>query len=89
MLQNSQFQGIKGLDGHGQGRKQAWGAVITIGQKDPQKGFPRDTDKFFIKKPQAISKKVGSRTTLYRENDPDFVKYNNSDKPNLRQSIRS
>ena len=82
------FQGIKGLDGHGHGRKQAWGAVPTIGQKDPKKGFPTNTDKFFIKKPQAISKKIGSRTTLYRENDPEFAKFNLSDTQKLRQTIR-
>ena len=88
MEQFSQFQGIKGLIGHGKGRKQAWGAVLTIGQKDPNKGFPTDTDKFFIKKPQAITKKMGPRTTLFRENDPEFSKFNNSDNIKLRQTIR-
>ena len=82
------FQGIKGLDGHGHGRKQAWGAVLTIGQKDPNKGFPANTDKFFIKKPQAVSKKMNGRMTLVRENDPEFSKFNYSETQKLRQTIR-
>lgn len=85
---NQTFQGIKGLEGHAKGRKQAWGAVVTIGEKDTNKGFPTNTDQFFIKKPQAVSKKIGNRTTLYRENDPDFLKYNHSQKITLRQIIR-
>jgi hypothetical protein len=84
----NQFQGIEGLSGHGEGRKQAYGAVLTIGQKDPQKGFPKDTDKFFIKQPQTISKKVGARTMLLRENDPDFNRFHLSEKSQLRQIIR-
>jgi len=87
-MQNTIYQGIKGLEGHAQGRKQAWGAVVTIGEKDVNKGFPTNTDKFFIKKPQAVSKKIGNRMTLYRENDPEFNKYNQSQNLKLRQTIR-
>lgn len=83
-----QYQGIDGLSGHAEGRKQAWGAVLTIGRKDPKKGFPTDTDKFFIKKPQTVSTKIGNRTTLFRENDPEFNRFHLSDKPQLRQIIR-
>jgi len=82
------MNGIEGLTGHAEGSKQAWGAVLTIGRKHPEKGFPTDTDKFFVKQPQTISKKVGNRTTLYRENDPDFNRFHLSDKPQLRQIIR-
>ena len=41
------MNGIEGLTGHAEGSKQAWGAVLTIGRKHPEKGFPTDTDKFF------------------------------------------
>jgi hypothetical protein len=87
-MKSTPFQGIEGLTDHGTGRKQAWGAAVTIGTRHPQKGYPTDTEKFYIKKPQAISKSVGSRSMLVRENDPDFWRYNDSDKLELRQQIR-
>jgi hypothetical protein len=84
------YQGILGLDTEekGHGRLQAWGACLTIGQKDPRRGFPTDTDKFFIKKPTPTLKKIGGRNVLYRENDPTFSRYNGSDKYELRNVIR-
>ena len=83
------FQGIEGLGQNaGSGRNQAWGAVITIGTKDPNRGNPSQTDKFFVKKPHSISKKIGSRSVIMREPDPDFERYNQSNKPALRQTIR-
>tara|TARA_R110000824_G_scaffold36410_8_gene113283 strand:+ start:6612 stop:7457 length:846 start_codon:yes stop_codon:yes gene_type:complete len=89
MNQNYQFQGIDGLGKNaGSGRNQAWGAVVTIGEKDSKRGNPTATDKFFIKKPQAVTKKINGRSTLIRENDPDFVRYNDSQNPSLRQTIR-
>ena len=83
-----QYNGIQGLEGHGVGRKQAWGAVVTIGQRHPQKGYPTDSDKFFIKKPQALNKTVNGKSMLIREADPDFWKFNESEKMELRQNIR-
>mgnify|MGYP003658203573 CR=1 FL=1 len=82
------FQGIEGLTGHAEGRKQAWGGVVTIGTRHIEKGFPTEQDKFFIKKPQAISIQRGGKSFLYREPDPDFTRYNQSTKPELRQAIR-
>jgi len=82
------IQGIEGLVGHGEGRKQAIGAVITIGTRDKQKGFPTDKEKFHIKKTQAITIQNGGRSFLYREHDPDFWRFNQSDKLELRQAIR-
>ena len=68
------FQGIKDLDSN----PQSWGVVTTIGQRS-NKGIPTDTDKFFIKRPNAVPKKFGSRTGLVRENDPEFAQFNKSD----------
>ena len=85
---HSTFQGIDGLTGHGEGRKQAIGAVVTIGTRHPEKGFPTDQGQFYIKKPQAITNQNGGRSFLYREPDPDFWRFNQSDKPELRQTIR-
>ena len=85
------YQGIEGLGSnknHGHGRNQAWGAVLTIGQKNQAKGYPCDTDKFFIKVPQTSTKRVGGRTVLMRENDPEFGRFHASDKPELRSVIR-
>tara|TARA_R100001082_G_C4335792_1_gene147727 strand:+ start:148 stop:1026 length:879 start_codon:yes stop_codon:yes gene_type:complete len=72
----------------GHGRLQAWGNVLTIGQKDPKRGFPTNTDKFFIKRPQPVIKRLGGRSVLMRENDPEFQGYNLSEKPELRHIIR-
>ena len=83
------FQGIDGLGQNaGSGRNQAWGAVITIGTKDPNRGNPSQTDKFFVKKPHSVAKKIGGRSSIFREPDPDFDRFNNSNNPALRQTIR-
>ena len=77
------FQGIKDLDSN----PQSWGVVTTIGQRS-NKGVPTDTDKFFIKRPNAVPKKFGSRTGLVRENDPEFAQFNKSDNVKLRSALR-
>ena len=77
------YQGIDGMEG----AAQTFGTVITIGERSP-KGIPVNTDKFFIKRPIAISKQLGSRKGLVRENDPEFARFNNSDKPELRTVAR-
>ena len=83
-----QYFGIEGLSGHGEGNKQAWGNAVTIGTRHPQKGYPTETNKFFIKYPMAINKQVNGKSMLFRECDPDFWRFNESDKPELRQNIR-
>jgi len=85
---HSNIQGIDGLTGHGEGRKQALGAVVTIGTRHKEKGFPIDQNHFYIKKPQAITIKNGAKSFYFREPDPDFRRFNNSDKLELRQVIR-
>ena len=77
------FQGIEGLGS----KFQPFGNVVTIGERGPS-GAPTNVDKFFIKKPNALLKKFGKRTQATRENDPEFIRYNNSERPELRQNIR-
>jgi hypothetical protein len=77
------YQGIQGLEGSGN----SFGTVLTIGEKGP-KGNPTNTHQFFIKKPQAVTKQLGSRKGLVRENDPEFVQFNKSDRPELRSVMR-
>ena len=77
------YQGIEGLDGS----FQTYGTVLTIGERSA-KGIPTNTDKFFIKRPIAVKKQLGSRKGLVRENDPEFSRFNGSDKPELRSVIR-
>ena len=77
------YQGIDGLDG----ASQTFGTVLTIGERS-NRGIPTNTDKFFIKKPIAVSKQLGSRKGLVRENDPEFARFNGSDKAELRSVIR-
>ena len=78
------FQGIAGLDGNG---NQPWGAVITIGEKGPS-GAPTNTDRFFIKKPQAETAEFRGRSALVRRNHPDFEKFNRLDDVRWRQTRR-
>ena len=78
------FQGIAGLDGNG---NQPWGAVVTIGEKGPS-GAPTNTDRFFIKKPQAETTEFRGRSGLVRRNHPDFEKFNQFDDLRWRQTIR-
>ena len=78
------FQGIAGLDGNG---NQPWGAVVTIGEKGPS-GAPTNTDRFFIKKPQAETTEFRGRSGLVRRNHPDFEKFNHLDDLRWRQTIR-
>ena len=77
------YQGIEGLDGS----RNTFGTVLTIGEKSPT-GNPTNTHQFFIKKPQAVLKQMGKRKGLVRENDPEFVQFNRSDRPELRTVIR-
>jgi hypothetical protein len=77
------YQGIEGLDGD----YQTFGTVITIGERSPT-GIPINTDKFFIKRPTPVLRQLGKRKGLVRENDPEFIQFNQSDRPELRQTIR-
>ena len=42
------FNGIDGLTGHAEGTKQAWGAVLTIGRKHPEKVSQRIQTNFLL-----------------------------------------
>ena len=77
------YQGIEGLEGS----RNTFGTVLTIGEKGA-KGNPTNTHQFFVKKPQAVTKQLGSRKGLVRENDPEFVQFNKSDRPELRSVMR-
>ena len=81
-------QGIDGLEGHAEGRKQAHGAVLTIGTRHPERGHPIDQGRFWIKQTQAVKVEHGGKSFLTREPDPAFSRYNLSDKDELRKVIR-
>lgn len=71
------MRGIKGLEG-----REPVGAVLTIGTKGPS-GNPTDTDRFYIKVPDA--KKEG--TGLVRDGHPSFAAFNSAD-ASMRRSIK-
>ena len=77
------FQGIEGLNN----TREQFGTVLTIGERSAR-GIPTNTHQFFIKRPIAVAKQLGSRKGLVRENDPEFSRFNTSDKPELRSIIR-
>jgi hypothetical protein len=77
------YQGIEGLEG----ASQTFGTVLTIGERS-NTGIPTNTHQFFIKKPVAVTKQLGKRKGLVRENDPEFIQFNQSERPELRSVIR-
>jgi hypothetical protein len=68
------FRGIEGLQG-----KEPVGAVLTIGTKSTDKGFPTDRDRFYIKVPDSSND--------VRVNHPAFTAFNGA-AAELRRSIR-
>lgn len=66
-------------DGIGLLGREPVGAVLTIGHKDKARGFPTDTDRFFIVVPQ--------EEDGIRANHPAFAKYNEL-APEHRRTIR-
>ena len=54
--------------------------VITCGTKSEKNGIPTQTDKFFIKEKNISYIKIKNREVMMRENAPDFVKFNMSEK---------
>lgn len=68
------FRGIVGLEG-----KEPVGAVLTIGTKSADKGFPTDRDRFYIKVPDSSND--------VRVNHPSFGAFNAA-APELRRSVR-
>ena len=62
--------------------------VITCGTKSEKNGIPTQTDKFFIKEKNISYIKIKNREVMMRENAPDFVKFNLSDKKELRTELK-
>ena len=68
------FRGIQGLQG-----KEPVGAVLTIGTKSADKGFPTDRDRFYVKVPDSSND--------VRVNHPAFSVFNGA-AAELRRSVR-
>ena len=68
------FRGIHGLQG-----KEPVGAVLTIGTKSADKGFPTDRDRFYVKVPDSSNN--------VRVNHPAFSVFNGA-AAELRRSVR-
>ena len=69
------FDGIKGLE-----PSEPIGAVLRIGRKDPNRGFPIERDRFYFVEPQRDES--GSRPL-----HPAFRKFNGNDKLDERKTV--
>jgi len=62
--------------------------VITCGTKNEKSGAPSQTDKFFIKEKDISYTTIRNREVMFRENSPDFIKFNHSEKKELRTELK-